>query len=231
MSAATLEGVLVDLHAHSSPKSSCSKASLRDLVESARRRGVDALCLTEHDLAWPEDELAAASADVGFPLFSGVELTTDAGHVLAFGPLRRPLWLGYRLEELAAEAEETGIALVLPHPVRRHAGERAVRAGRVPPPPGDVVALPAWSVVHAVEAGSTQTTSTEQALTAAALRVAPRPAVAGSDAHAPGRAGAWVTRFKRTIRTTAELAEEIRAGKVTPVSAYDRTDHDPLEGT
>ena len=85
----------------------------------------------------------------------------DAGQ----GPLRRPLWLGYRLEELAAEAEETGIALVLPHPVRRHAGERAVRAGRVPPPPGDVVALPAWSVVHAVEAGSTQTASTEQALT------------------------------------------------------------------
>ena len=103
-------------------------------MEAARRRGVDALCLTEHDLAWPEDELAAASADVGFPLFSGVELTTDAGHVLAFGPLRRPLWLGYRLEELAAEAEETGIALVLPHPVRRQAGERAVintRAARI----------------------------------------------------------------------------------------------------
>jgi len=208
--------LLVDLHSHSSPRSSCSRATLSDLVESARRRGVDGLCLTEHDVTWPADELAAASRAVDFPLFCGVELTTEIGHVLAIGDLRKPLWLGYRFDELAAEVDESGAAIVLVHPVRNTAGERALRAGRTPPAPEAVAARREWQLVHAVEAGSTQQTETEQALVAAALAVAPRPRVAGSDAHDPDRAGRYATRFTRAIRSSAELAEEIRAGRVEP---------------
>jgi hypothetical protein len=71
--------------------------------------------------------------------------------------------------------------------------------------------------VHAVEAMSTQSTPVEHALVAAALAVAPRPATAGSDAHAEGNAGAFATRFSRRVRDGAELAAEIRAGRITPV--------------
>jgi predicted metal-dependent phosphoesterase TrpH len=209
--------VLVDLHAHTAPRSSCSRATLEDLVAAARTRGVDALCLTEHDVAWPADELAAASRLVGMPLLAGVELSTDVGHVLAYGPLRRPLWAKYRLEQLVEEAEDGEIALVLPHPVRREAGERAARAGRTPPVPAEVAARTAWRHVHAVEAASTQTTTAEHDLVAAALLAAPRPAVAGSDAHAPKRAGTFATRFQRPVRSTADLVEELRAGRVAPV--------------
>ena len=49
--------------------------------------GLDALCITEHDVRWPGDELADASRLLDFPLIPGVELTTDVGHVLVFGPL------------------------------------------------------------------------------------------------------------------------------------------------
>jgi predicted metal-dependent phosphoesterase TrpH len=209
--------MLIDLHCHTSPRSSCSKATLAGLVESARARGVDALCLTEHDLRWDPDDLAAASKEVDFPLLSGVEVSTDIGHVLAYGELQRQLWRGYRFEELVAEAETTGAALVLAHPVRRTAGERAARAGRTPPAPEEVAALPQWAAVHAVEAMSTQSTPAEHALLAAALPVAPRPATAGSDAHAEGNAGAFATRFTRAVRDSAELAAEIRAGRITPV--------------
>ena len=208
--------MLVDLHCHTSPKSSCSRATLEGLVAQARARGVDALCITEHDLRWTDDDLAAASKAVDFPLLRGVEVSTDVGHVLAYGELRRPLWRGYSLEELVAEADETGAALVLAHPVRYLAGERAARAGRTPPSPEAVAALPQWSLVHAVEAMSTQTTPDEHALVAAALAVAPRPATAGSDAHDDEKAGAYATRFERPVRTPAELAEEIRAGRITP---------------
>jgi predicted metal-dependent phosphoesterase TrpH len=208
--------VLIDLHCHTSPRSSCSRATLEGLVAVARARGVDALCITEHDLRWSEDDLAAASRAVDFPLLYGVEVSTDVGHVLAYGELRRPLWRGYSLEALAAEADETGAALVLAHPVRYLAGERAARAGRTPPPPEEVAALPQWSLVHAVEAMSTQTTPDEHALVAAALAVVPRPATAGSDAHDDEKAGAYATLLERPVRTAAELASEIRAGRVTP---------------
>ena len=89
-------------------------------------------------MRWPGDELADASRLLDFPLIPGVELTTDVGHVLVFGPLQKPLWLGYRLDELVEECEHSDTALVLPHPLRRLAGERAIKGGRMPPLPADV---------------------------------------------------------------------------------------------
>ena len=209
--------MLIDLHAHTTPRSNCSTATLAELVASARRRGLDALCVTEHDVAWPDEELADASRELGFVLIPGVELTTDVGHVLAFGPLAKPLWMGYRLEELVAEAEAGPLALVLPHPVRQLAGARAIQGGREPPAPEVVAALDQWSLVHAIEAMSTQTTELEHSVTAAALVVAPRPAVAASDAHAPGLAGTFATRLDVRVDSAASLAEAIRSGHVEPV--------------
>ncbi len=209
--------MLIDLHAHTAPRSNCSRTTLEELVETARARGLDALCITEHDVRWPADELADASRLLDFPLVPGVELTTDVGHVLAFGPLRKPLWMGYSLVELMEECEQADTALVLPHPLRRYAGERAVKGGRTPPTPAEIASLPQWHMVHAIEAASTQTTSLEHTLTAAALAVAPRPAVGASDAHGPGLAGTYATEIDRVVHTAEELAAEIRAGHVRPV--------------
>jgi predicted metal-dependent phosphoesterase TrpH len=211
--------MLIDLHAHTAPRSNCSRTTLDELVATARARGLDAICITEHDVRWPDDELADASRVLGFPLIPGVELTTDVGHVLAFGPLRKPLWMGYSLAELAEECEHSGTALVLPHPLRRFAGERAVKGGRVPPTASEIAALPQWEMVHAIEAASTQTTTLEHTLTAAALTVAPRPAVGASDAHGPGLAGTFATEIDRVVHTAEQLAAEIRAGHVVPVRA------------
>ena len=208
--------MLIDLHAHTSPRSNCSRTTLEELVESARANGLDALCITEHDVRWPDDELADASRLLDFPLIPGVELTTDVGHVLAFGPLRKPLWMGYSLAELVEECEHSDTALVLPHPLRHFAGERAVKGGRVPPTADEIAAFPQWEMVHAIEAASTQTTALEHTLTAAALTVAPRPAVSASDAHGPGLAGRYATEIDRVVHTAEELAAEIRAGHVRP---------------
>lgn len=209
--------MLIDLHAHTAPRSNCSRTTLEELVASARRRGLDALCITEHDVRWPDDDLADASRMLDFPLIPGVELSTDIGHVLVFGALDRPLWLGYTFEQLVEETDRTGTALVLPHPVRRVAGERARRAGRVAPTPAEVAGWPQWSAAHAIEAASTQTDAAEHALTAAALAVAPRPRVAASDAHGPDLAGRYCTRLTAGVRDAAGLAAEIRAGHTDAV--------------
>jgi predicted metal-dependent phosphoesterase TrpH len=211
--------VIVDLHAHTSLRSNCSQASLEQLVADARAAGLDALCVTEHDVRWSDEELADASRALGFPLIGGVELTTDVGHVLVFGPLRRPLWAGYTFARLVEEVERTGTALVLPHPLRRHAGERAIKGGRTPPEPAEVAAWPQWQAVHAIEVASTQTSPLEQRLVAETLRLAPRPTVGASDAHAPGRVGTYATVVEATVRDAAGLAEAIRAGHVRATPA------------
>ncbi len=209
--------MLIDLHAHTTPRSNCSRATLEELVDSARRRGLDALCITEHDVRWPEDELEDASRLLKFPLIPGVELSTDVGHVLVFGPLERPLWLGYRFEQLVEEVSRTGTAIVLPHPVRNVAGARAKAAGHVEPSAEVVAGWEHWSLVHAIEAVSTQTVNSEHELTAAALALSPMPSVGASDAHGPGLAGAYATEFSGSVVDVPSLAAEIRAGHVSPV--------------
>jgi hypothetical protein len=210
--------MLIDLHAHTTPRSNCSSATLEELVESARSRGLDALCITEHDVRWPEGELEDASRLLKFPLIPGVELSTDVGHVLVFGPLERPLWLGYRFEQLVEEVARTGTAIVLPHPVRNVAGARAKAAGHVEPSAEVVAGWEHWSLVHAIEAVSTQTVSSEHELTAAALILSPMPSVGASDAHGPGLAGVYATEFAGAVVDVESLAAEIRAGHVRPVS-------------
>ena len=79
--------------------------------------------------------------------------------------------------------------------------------------------MPQWSAVHAIEVASTQTTTLEHTLTAAALTVVPRPAIGASDAHAPGLAGAFATSVDGRILTAEALAAEIRAGSRVDRSA------------
>ena len=82
--------------------------------------------------------------------------------------------------------------------------------------PSAVAALPQWEAVHAIEVASTQTTTLEHTLTAAALEVVPRPSVASSDAHGPGLAGAYATEVDGPIHSAEDLAGQIRAGHVRP---------------
>ena len=46
----------IDLHAHTYPASDDSFISADDLIDCAKRTGLDGICLTEHDHFWlPED--------------------------------------------------------------------------------------------------------------------------------------------------------------------------------
>ncbi len=51
----------VDLHSHSYPRSDDSNLSPDELVVAAKDRGLDALCLTEHDYFWDRASLDALS--------------------------------------------------------------------------------------------------------------------------------------------------------------------------
>ena len=54
--------MIVDLHSHTSAYSECGRDSLTAMVRAAMDRGLDALCVTEHDVVYPEER---ADAEVG----------------------------------------------------------------------------------------------------------------------------------------------------------------------
>ncbi len=193
--------MLIDLHCHTRPLSACSALDADELVRLAHERGLDAICLTEHDRAWPEDELAALRARSSLALFSAVELTTDMGHILAFG--LDPTGYSAVASEVFTAAERGGGLLFLAHPAR----DGLLR-----------ITHETVEYFASVEAAN-GSDSRLQNLAAAGLAKGFRlPGIGGSDAHTREEVGSAATRFERHISTDAELLEELRAGRYEAVS-------------
>ena len=57
--------MLIDLHVHTSPRSLCSNIDPEELVQEAKRIGLDGFCLTEHQVLWDWEEV------VGLPEIKG----------------------------------------------------------------------------------------------------------------------------------------------------------------
>ena len=195
--------MLIDLHCHTAAHSACSALSVETLVERARAAGLDAVCLTEHDATWSEDETAALSRRLGFVVLRGIEATTEVGHVLAFGLDRfEPSF--HVAASLRAAADAAGALLFLAHPARPG----------VPAVPQRLRA----ALFDGVEGvNGSDTAAQNEAATALGARL-PLPAIGGSDCHAPHEIGRAATRLARPVGTTAELAAELRLGRHTAVA-------------
>ena len=109
--------MIVDLHCHTLPLSTCSSLRAEELVDLARERGLDGICLTEHDRQRTPGELEELSRRTGFTVIGAIELTTDMGHVLAFG-MGEPAGSLATGEAAFAHAQDRGGLLYLAHPAR-----------------------------------------------------------------------------------------------------------------
>lgn len=188
--------MLIDLHCHTQPLSACSALTLDALVAAAVHKGLDGLCLTEHDRAWNPIELAKARERSPIPLFSAVELTTDMGHVLAFG-LAGPDRFSAVAQRVFEASRGEGALLFLAHPAR------------------DGLLKVSHETVEYFESVESQNGSDSrlQNLAAAGLAKGFRlPGIGGSDAHTMEEVGRAATRFQSRIETDRELIEAIGAG-------------------
>ena len=77
--------MLVDMHLHEKTYSPDSFQSLEDMVEKARKIGLDAICITDHDSMGLKKYAEEYSKKVDFPIFVGVEFFSLEGDITAFG--------------------------------------------------------------------------------------------------------------------------------------------------
>ena len=117
---------LIDLHVHTTLFSFDSGLEPEIAVERAKAAGLDAVCFTEHNAVWPHALARDLSERMEFPVFRGMEVSTDAGHVLVIGLNRYTLEL-VRVEQLRHIVESEGGVMVLAHPTRDPAYSRPWR--------------------------------------------------------------------------------------------------------
>jgi predicted metal-dependent phosphoesterase TrpH len=111
--------MLIDLHTHTRVHSACSALTPDALVRASRARGLDGVCITEHDALWLLDEVESLSQELDFLVLRGIEVTTEVGHVLVYGVTAfRPEMA--TLANLRRIVSEESALMFLAHPGRSY---------------------------------------------------------------------------------------------------------------
>lgn len=77
--------MFIDLHMHEKRYSKDSFLTLEEIVKIAKQKGLDAVCITDHDSMGLRQYAEEYSKKTGFPIFVGVEYYSAQGDILAFG--------------------------------------------------------------------------------------------------------------------------------------------------
>jgi predicted metal-dependent phosphoesterase TrpH len=193
--------------------SACSQLALADVLAHSRHRGLDGVCITDHDTMAVGRYLQEGRQPDGLLVFFGLEYTTPEGDFLLFGPfenLSRHLSARRLLDHVAAAG---GVAIAA-HPFRRNrpVKECLVREG----------------CCRIVESVNGRNRAAENRAVDRWRRQYAFGVCAGSDAHSLVELGRVKTRFKEPVATRAELVAALKNGLCVPEAVNGEMPRFPL---
>ena len=211
-STAGMEGFTVDLHVHTFPASQCSSASAEDMLQEAKRIGLDAVCITDHNYVWQPADIEALSSRNDIPVFMGNEITTDRGDMLVFGMYEDVQGI-IKLQELKQRVDAADGFMIAAHPFR---GFLIFNTNEIGLTIEKAMERPIWKMVHALEVLNGKVTERENIFAGKVAAGLGMPATGGSDAHDVQGVGKYATCFKERIANEKELVEALKSGAYTP---------------
>lgn len=203
--------MLVDMHLHALPNSTDSFLTLQEIVAIAKTRGLDAICLTDHDSMGGKAFAEEYSREIGFPIFVGVEYFSLWGDITAWGidtfPKER-----IEAQTFIDQVNAAGGFCVSCHPFRNNnrGFEHHLREARG---------------LHGVEVlnGSADMEANRTALRY--CRELGLKAIGASDAHVPKQVGKYVTWLPEKVDNLADFVSQLHSCETRPAiwngSAYD----------
>ena len=204
--------MIIDLHTHTKPLSDDSFLELSELIDRAKQSGLDAICLTEHDWFWDEDELVKLSKEHDFLLLPGVEINTEEGHLLVFG-LEEYKFGMHRTRFIRQILDRVGGFIILAHPYRRQLHEE----DDIQTTAEQYSRKTFFRFMDAIEALSGRGTERQNQFSQELCRRLNLKGVGGSDAHQITDIPSYATCFERKIRNVEELIGELKAGRFKAV--------------
>lgn len=175
------------------------------LIRRARELGLDGVVITEHYSYEASAPVEAIARDEGMLLLRGVEISTDKGHLLAYGveddswnTWGRDNWLS--LPAVIERILELGGICVPAHPFREM-GACSLLEDLL-----DVVGIAAVETHN----GNNQEADNDLAIKAAGHMAL--PSLGGSDCHKVAAVGRCATEFFQPVNDMASFMAAIRAG-------------------
>lgn len=205
--------MLIDLHTHTLPLSDDSELTPDELIAHAKRAGLDAICLTEHDAFWNDDDIAALCRKHDFLILPGVEINTEEEHLLVFGLKKWILGMS-RAAFVKEIVDKAGGAVIVAHPFRRRIlKSEDPENKRYYRELNRACQNPIYRMVDAVEVFNARGTERQNAFSAELAERLKLRGIAGSDAHEARDIGRAATFFERKLTTLQELIAELKAGR------------------
>lgn len=196
----------VDFHVHSDA-SPDGRHSLTKLVRAAKKKGIDALAVTDHNVCTP----VPAELD-GVLLIPGCEVSTQSGHITALflrKPLPKQLFSGASLPDASRTVEAIHLCggfAVLAHPFQN--------------PQRKKEELPRFADgIEAINARACLKHTAANRKASAFAAESGLSAIGGSDAHAGNEVGNAYTVVSCEELTLSALRRAVEAGKTLPVLA------------
>jgi predicted metal-dependent phosphoesterase TrpH len=208
--------MLIDLHAHTWPRSHDSVLNPDDLIVRAKQAGLDAVCFTEHDTVWDFKSIEELRAKHNFLVLAGVEISTDDGHILVFG-IDKYVFGMHRSRELASYVEKGDGVMVAAHPYRRQMPWFSRSDDEYQTSLEKARRNPAYQYVQALEELNGRGSDKENEFSRRLCDMMELPGTAGTDSHAISDIGKCATHFEKDIRDERELIAEIKAGRFQAV--------------
>ena len=208
-------GTILDAHIHTVRGASDSELQPDDLLAEARRIGLTAINVSEHDRPWERTQWEQLTVDAGGIFLSrGMEVSTDLGHIIVFGIDQ--YYSGMRsCERLREICDEIGAFMSVAHPFRHYFDPVAARRqGREP---GEITPAEAaerirvFAVAHGIEVGNGANTRRENVFAYKVAQLLGKPITGGSDAHSTSGIGLFTTVFPERVQSQEHLLEMLRA--------------------
>lgn len=206
--------MLVDMHLHECTYSLDSFINLKQIISVAKAKGLDAVCITDHDSMGLKDFAAEYSKEIGFPIFVGIEFFSLQGDITAWGIDSYP---DHRIDaqDFIDHVNKSGGFCVSCHPFRNN--NRGLEDN-----------LRKVRGLHGVEVlnGSTSLEANRTALRY--CRELGLQAIGASDSHIVENIGKYVTFLPEMVTTTEDFIAQLHHCKTRPAiwngSSYDIVD-------
>ena len=201
--------MIIDLHVHTKPLSSDSTMNVEEVIQEAKRIGLDGVCLTEHNKVCEAEAINELRGKWDFLLLRGVEVETPEGHILVFG-VHHDFEGIVHLDELRQLVSREGGVMVAAHPFKGFVAFSSIKLGLAPE---QAAKRAVFQKVDLIEGFSGRLNEDENELAQEVGRRLGIKSVGGSDAHSLKHLGKCVTIFEHSISDEADLVSELKTGR------------------